>query len=262
MREKIFGLKKEPINKMLQKMESDFLYEKIEIEFELKNLIEQNNKFRSQLKESTSRRFIALEDEALWMLGKERIGNITKFLEEQKKAEIVELRKKSSERNRLIHQEIKEIDQEIQSTEQLFSKMFQQLANMVQQVPNEGPKAIDKQFSSINYTLDPVNDPTEKETVFQDEPGQRDQPDVNEEVTKHEGEAIDEGEQSFLDQIDSIKSQYIVGNVAGEDLYDPQGSLIISRSQIITRQVVNKAHREGKLAELIVNMKITGLGED
>ena len=238
-------------------MESDFLYEKIEIEFELKNLIEENNKFRAKLKESTTRRSVALEDETLWTLGKERIGNITKFLDEQKKAEIVELRKKSSERNRLIHLEMKEIDLEIQSTEQLFTRMFQQLTNIVEQVPNEEPKVDDKQNSPHN----PVNILTE-ETDFQDEPVQHELKNVNEEAIQHMNEEADQGEQSFIEQIDSIKSQYIVGNVAGEDLYDPQGNLIISRSKIITRQVVNKAHREGKLAELIVNMKITGLGED
>ena len=50
--------------------------------------------------------------------------------------------------------------------------------------------------------------------------------------------------------------------MAGADLADLQGNLIIAKFDTITRQVVNQAHREGKLADLIVNMKISGLGED
>jgi hypothetical protein len=51
-----------------------------------------------------------------------------------------------------------------------------------------------------------------------------------------------------------IRQKYIVGKYAGEDLYDRNGKLIISRRSQITPQVVDYADREGKLPELIVHM--------
>lgn len=63
---------------------------------------------------------------------------------------------------------------------------------------------------------------------------------------------------ALLEQIDSIKTQYIVGKVAGQDLYDLNGNLIVSKNALITREAVERANQIGKLAELIVNMKLTG----
>ncbi|MDF2558047.1 MAG: hypothetical protein K0R71_1875 [Bacillales bacterium] len=64
----------------------------------------------------------------------------------------------------------------------------------------------------------------------------------------------------LIEQIDSIKSMYIVGKLAGDDLFDQNGNLIISKYSLITKEVVDKANRAGKLAELIVNMKLSGMG--
>lgn len=71
---------------------------------------------------------------------------------------------------------------------------------------------------------------------------------------------IDSKDEALLEQIDSIKTQYIVGKVAGEDLVDVHGNVIISKNSLITRDAVDKANRIGKLAELIVNMKLSGPG--
>ncbi|MFD0697138.1 hypothetical protein ACFQZT_23990 [Paenibacillus sp. GCM10027628] len=62
-------------------------------------------------------------------------------------------------------------------------------------------------------------------------------------------------------EISKIKQNYIVGKTAGENLLDRQGRLIIAKEAIITEEVIRRAQREGKLAELIVNMTISGLGE-
>lgn len=72
---------------------------------------------------------------------------------------------------------------------------------------------------------------------------------------------VSEQSEVLLEQIDAIKTQYIVGKVAGEDLYDINGQIIVSKNSLITRQVVETANFAGKLAELIVNMKLDGAGE-
>jgi hypothetical protein len=51
-----------------------------------------------------------------------------------------------------------------------------------------------------------------------------------------------------------IRQKYVIGKIAGEDLYDRNGKLIIGRKSLITSQVVDYADKEGKLPELIINM--------
>lgn len=276
MKEKLFGLKKEPINRMFQKMESDYLHEKVQIEYELKILMEENNKLRARLKEVPNKNSIVYEDATLWNLGKERISGITDYLQQQKDVEIESMKKQSIQRIQEIQRQIDEVELEIQSAEQSFKKMFHQLANLVEQsehqsvnehftLPVKEQRGVTNQkstsFSVIadSYSIEnqnerqnSINNSTQKTVEAYDQPT----------VSGQAVEKSESGEASLLEQIDSIKSQYIVGKVAGEDLMDSKGRLIISKSQVITSQAVNAAHREGKLAELIVNMKISGLGED
>ena len=284
MKEQMFGLKREPIDQMLHKMESDFLYEKIEIELQLKSLVEENNKLRAQLKEIPKKSSIAFEDETLWELGKERIYKMTDYLQQQKESEMTGLRKISTERIHLIQMQIEEINSELKLIEQLFSKMFQQITSLVEQtesieLPEESNGIIEKesqQFTNDNDAL--TNDQNQEIEVTSKIDGftlkKEKQLDVSEVITTNDNkqspvvskpnETLNDydSEDSLMAQINAIKAQYIVGKVAGEDLFDQKGQLIISKSNMISRQVVNQAHMEGKLAELIVNMKIPGLGED
>lgn len=59
--------------------------------------------------------------------------------------------------------------------------------------------------------------------------------------------------------IEGIRQRYIIGKLAGEDLYDTNNSLIIAKNQAITADVISRAEQEGKLSELIVNMIIPGM---
>ncbi|MEB3101357.1 hypothetical protein [Ferviditalea candida] len=72
-----------------------------------------------------------------------------------------------------------------------------------------------------------------------------------------------EGKSSLAvsDEIRQLRRKYIVGKIAGEDLLDRSGRLIVGKNQPITEAVMLKADQEGKLSELIVNMIIPGLGE-
>ncbi|MDP4171119.1 MAG: hypothetical protein Q8906_10965 [Bacillota bacterium] len=62
-------------------------------------------------------------------------------------------------------------------------------------------------------------------------------------------------------ELESIKKRYIVGKVAGSDLFDDQGALIVAKQTEITGEIVEKANRAGVLADLIVHMKIPDLSE-
>ena len=53
-----------------------------------------------------------------------------------------------------------------------------------------------------------------------------------------------------------LKYAYVLGKIAGEDLFDKSGKLIIAKNEVITEIVVDKAESEGRLVELVVNMKL------
>jgi Skp family chaperone for outer membrane proteins len=62
-----------------------------------------------------------------------------------------------------------------------------------------------------------------------------------------------------LDSEDSIsditlKYQYALGRLAGEDLYDQSGQLIIGKGEQITEQALNRAEEENKMGELVVGL--------
>lgn len=67
--------------------------------------------------------------------------------------------------------------------------------------------------------------------------------------------------EALATEIRFIRSKYLIGKIAGEDLYDNDGNLIIAKSEVITHEVVEKADSEGKLAELIIKMTLPGLGD-
>ena len=63
-------------------------------------------------------------------------------------------------------------------------------------------------------------------------------------------------------EIMSIRNRYIVGKIAGEDLHDADGRLIVAKSGLITAEIVDLAEKAGRLPDLIVNMKIPGMGDE
>lgn len=74
------------------------------------------------------------------------------------------------------------------------------------------------------------------------------------EPEKTEKNVPDKTEETKSDPKD--KYAYVVGKVAGEDLMDKSGKLIIAKGETITGEVVEKAEKEGKLIELVVGMKL------
>jgi hypothetical protein len=71
-----------------------------------------------------------------------------------------------------------------------------------------------------------------------------------------------QGSNEITREVRQLRYKYIVGKWAGEDLLNNQDEVIIRKNNPITEEVVDAAHLEGKLALLIVQMMIPGLGED
>lgn len=55
-------------------------------------------------------------------------------------------------------------------------------------------------------------------------------------------------------EIKNIRSKYLIGKIVGEDLMDRQGRLLARKGSIITENLIEIIDKEGKLAELILNM--------
>lgn len=79
-----------------------------------------------------------------------------------------------------------------------------------------------------------------------------------EEYTQREKEAVS-GSPALSEDINMIRNKYLIGKIAGDDLYDREGSIIISKGSVITADVVKISEQEGKLAELVVNMLLPGM---
>jgi len=56
------------------------------------------------------------------------------------------------------------------------------------------------------------------------------------------------------EDIERVREKNIVGKIAGIDLFDQKGNLIIAKKSVISLEVVKEAEKEGKLVDLIVNM--------
>lgn len=84
-------------------------------------------------------------------------------------------------------------------------------------------------------------------------------------VLEQPGKVVEERQNEGYQQVEIdedaryIRQKYIVGKIAGQDLFDRSGKLIIGRSCKITSQAVDYADREGKLPELIINMILPDL---
>lgn len=62
--------------------------------------------------------------------------------------------------------------------------------------------------------------------------------------------------------IEKSQMRHLLDKIAGRDLVGRNNELIVARGQPITREVVERARNEGKLAELIVHMLMPGMNPD
>lgn len=65
---------------------------------------------------------------------------------------------------------------------------------------------------------------------------------------------IEEANKTLENRIENMRLKYLVGKIVGEDLMDSKGIVIASKNLIITEELINIADKQGKLAELILNM--------
>lgn len=62
-------------------------------------------------------------------------------------------------------------------------------------------------------------------------------------------------------EIKNIRSKYLIGKIVGEDLMDKKGRLLAKKGSTITEDLIEIIDKEGKLAELILNMVLPETSE-
>lgn len=83
---------------------------------------------------------------------------------------------------------------------------------------------------------------------------------VNKKVYESQEEPPRENKsEEVSEEIKRIRTKYILGKVAGEDVFDGQGSVIITKGVPITQEVISRAEEAGKLSELIIHMILPGM---
>lgn len=87
--------------------------------------------------------------------------------------------------------------------------------------------------------------------------GGQQQADEDRQLVQEESAAS--GSAALSAELAKLREKYIAGKIAGADLFDDQGELLIARHEPITPEVIDRAGRSGKLAELVVQMTIPGL---
>jgi hypothetical protein len=279
MKEKFWGLKKDEVDRLIRKKEREFQFELQKLEFELITLKKENDSLNEQINQEEKKQISLSINDPYWQLANNRIKTVLSMLNSQKDSEMILLKEASNARMAKLQQEINILDREIQSINQTIGQFLLQLDKQTEQ---NDPFIVQKEeVEEENVVVNLL------ETITQDDSSDGYQEEISKleinqsdssikqldennpafNLTKEVSEELSETEiqtpkNRLLEQISSFKEQYIIGKVAGADLFDLSGKQIIAINTKITKEIVEIANANGKLAELIVNMKILGAGEE
>jgi hypothetical protein len=264
MKDKFWGLKKDEVDRFMRKMEREIQFELQKLEFDLISTKKENERLLDLIYESEQAKATQSVNESLLELAKERITPLMHFQKKQKESEITSLRKASDERISMYQLEINKLEEELKVINGIIGSFLGQLD--IEPIQNKHSE--DQMITSFETINHEENETTLKERIesFQKEAQVETyaEPISIGEIEKEElqGLITTSTEDQILEQILSFKEQYMNGKVTGTDLYNNAGRLIVPANTTISKEIVDFANSEGKLAELIVNMKISNNGEE
>lgn len=230
MKEKLWGLKKDQVDRYINKMMSEFQFELQKLEFELITIEKEKERWQEQIQEEEKKQLVFSEKDVYWQTAHARLQDTIELMKHQTEKEEGALRQASKENVAALQNEIKRLDAEMLAINGLIAQFLNQLSH------NPYEHASNQQAIESPVTVQPEA--------------------AEERELPHAGNEVSE------EKMDSIKSAYILGKVTGTDLFDKRGQLLVPANTEITQDIVKKANEEGKLAELIVNMKVIGFGEE
>jgi hypothetical protein len=295
MKDKFWGLKKDEVDRYIKKLEREFQFDLQKLEFELATSKKENERLQDLIQDREEKELSEKVNESLKELATIRLDKILHLFNSQKEEELTSLRIASSKKLDLYQQEINKLETEIQSINQIIGRFLNQLEinpikNDEQLILNKGQEneiltsswnqdLMEHKGSSHiqeheKYIHDfPVKTSVEilgefpeksnqeetlKDRIISYQKGNETQAEkeVEEKLEMKVSGATAAKEDDILNQILSFKEQYINGKVTGSDLHNQSGKLIIPVNTRITKEVIDLAASENKLAELIINMKV------
>ncbi len=173
-------------------------------------------------------------------------------------------------------QKIMELDSKMQKGIQYAYKIMNNMIDKpVQKEPPVHPAAIETTIrtaqASRTKTVEPetarkmrIAEPEDTEKVqiiedFWEESKTEENPEAQasrtEMATENAGEKSN-AKAKDKENVTGLKNLYIIGKVAGEDLFDNSGKLIVAKNEVITEEIIDKAEKVGNLIELVLEMKL------
>jgi hypothetical protein len=287
MKEKFWGLKKDEVERFLKRKEREFQFEMEKLEFELNSLKKENDYLLEQINQEEKKQITLTVKDPFWQLAGTRFKAILSILNSQKETEMMLFKEASNLKMAKYQAEISQLDEKIEEINQTINKFINQLHGKTEKMPlitqtkDNGPAAEEglAQNNSGEEEVPHSEEMLEQASTLNKLELSKDIPEVDistlqlKQEKKQEEYPIDtkqafledevySGKNRIIEQIASFKEQYILGKVAGADLFDRTGKLIIAVDTKITKDVVELANTNGKLAELIINMKVIGAGEE
>jgi hypothetical protein len=288
MKEKFWGLKKDEVERFLKRKEREFQFEMEKLEFELNSLKKENDYLFEQINQEEKKQITLTVKDPFWQLAGTRFKAILSILNSQKETEMMLFKEAFNLKIAKYQDEISQLDKEIEEINHIINKFIHQLNNKTEKMPldtqtkDTGTAAAEEGLEQKNSGEEEVphlEEMNEQDSTLNELELRKDIPEVDMSTVqlklekKQEQYPIDtkqmvledevySGKNRIIEQIASFKEQYILGKVAGADLFDRTGKLIVAVDTKITKDVVELANANGKLAELIINMKVIGAGEE
>jgi uncharacterized protein YhaN len=124
MKEKLFGLNKDEVNRLLKKKEREYQFQLEKLEFEWMTAKKENECLMNQMEEEEKKQLSKSLHDPYWKLVGTRTKTVLCMLTNQKEREITLLRESSDEKITMLQQEILQLNEEIKSMNQTIKQFW------------------------------------------------------------------------------------------------------------------------------------------
>ncbi|MFA6808777.1 MAG: hypothetical protein WCR27_07275, partial [Eubacteriales bacterium] len=288
---KLFGYKKQEVTEYIEKLIVYHESEIISLDKELRELQEGNTILENELKK-LSEDLKYLNTVKGWDLSGQKIAKTAKNIIIEADEDIAKIIDDGNKDMALIHKKIKVIENEIKEAKTYIKTELAQIIQVIKasnfKLTDNGTLAegqiiiADKLNEGENRKLQleilenkmiaeiaSVEDKGKEQIGYELIYGKKNKMEKNV-GDKKNGDKLANEIESGTDvlstdelrmKIDLMRYRYIIGKIAGEDIMDGSKNIIVKKNEPITSIVMEAAHREGKLSELIINMIIPGMDE-
>ena len=265
---KLFGYKKSEVDRYIDRIGGVY-QTNIENQINEINLIrKEEDQLRREVDEMSAKRDTMKSYEVL-KLSLNSLGSVYSYLEDYEQDDSNSI----SSREHLIKEKHKEIiskiENEIREIKESTRKELDQINKIIKPtnlslITTKDSSATNPIFELNSFWGTIENRGLNQVSATQEEQQQEQQEQQEQEEQREEQKAQQKhvsDSHGLKAQIDIARYKFILGKIAGEDLFNAAGGVIINKHDEITPEVVEVAQKENKLSELIINMLVQGMDE-